>query len=165
MFAVLFAGIAMTVGEGLWSNTVAFLGIWLSSMLGLFFGPSVGLIIQEQLDKEVDFTWYFIFVGMWAVFAVAVLVIRVMFDRISRIRVRFIPQLEAVGGPLMGILVAVVFTSFCTVTLFRGPINAGAWKKSDASGWVESSFQYMLTPMMSIANAWDEGDRLSDLKK
>lgn len=155
LFAVLFAGIAMTIGEGLWTNTVSFLAVWLSSSLALLIGPNFGLWMQEQFDKnDPQFTWYFVFAGFWLVFFLAALIIRTLFDRISRVRVRFIPQLEAVCGPLMGLLVAAAFTSFCAVTLWVGPIGARAWNAAEASDWQKTTFEYMTSPMLTMNKAW-----------
>lgn len=157
LFAVFFAGVAMTIGEGLWSNTVSLIAIWLSTSLALALGPGIGVWAQTQLEKEPEFTWYFVFSGIWLVFFFAAVILRVLFDRLSRVRLRFIPQLEAVAGPLMGAGVALVFTSFCTLTLMI-PIASGAWSGRDAAQWQKSTFEYLGTPMLTIAKGWSDGD-------
>ena len=155
LYIVLFAGIAMTVGEGLWSNTVALLSIWLAGIIAKLVGPALGAWALEQFKSDVSFGWYFLFAGLWLSFAGAVSVIRVLTDRSSRVRLRFIPQLDSIGGPLMGILAAVVFASFCAYTLMKGPIAAGEWKLSDASEWQKSTFQYLQAPFIILDRAWD----------
>lgn len=162
LLVIVFAGIAMTVNEGLWSNTVTLLAIWLAGVIATLLGPALGAWALAQFDKEPEFGWYFLFAGMWIVFFVAVNVIRISFDRISRVRVRFIPQLDTFGGPLMGVFVAVMFGSFCAYTLMKAPIAAQAdgWNISQASGWVQSTFQYLEAPFYNLDRAWD-GEELN----
>lgn len=155
LLVVLFAGIAMTVNEGLWSNTVSLLAIWLAGIFATLLGPAAGAWALEQFGKDPQLGWYFLFAGMWLVFFVAVIVIRVLFDRLSRVRLRFIPQLDAAGGPLMGLFVAVMFASFCAYTLDKAPIAAGEWKMSDASEWQKSTFKYLKAPFHNLDKAWD----------
>ncbi|MEM9352799.1 MAG: hypothetical protein AAGA92_07280 [Planctomycetota bacterium] len=147
---VLFGGIAMTVGEGLWSNTITFFVITFSGLLGVFAGVPLGVFAMEKTGKEADFGWYFIFAGMWLTFALSVTILRLLADRGSKVRMRFIPQLEAVGGPLMGLLVAVMFVSFATYTLERVPFRAGEWDRSKASSWQNTMLQTLQRPFYNV---------------
>jgi hypothetical protein len=155
LFGILFAGIAMTVNEGLWSNTITLLCIWMAGVVATLVGPYLGAWALSQFNKDMTFGWYFLFAGLWLSFFVANLLLRVLFDRTSRLRLRFIPQLDAIGGPLMGIFVAIVFASFCSFTLMKAPLAAGAWKLSEATDWQKSTFQYLETPFHNLDKAWD----------
>ena len=164
LYAVLFAGIAMTVGEGLWSNTLSLLAIWLAATLAVALGPGLGVWAQVDLfESDISFTWQFIFAGIWLVFFVSILIIRVLFDKASKVRLRFIPQLDAIAGPLMGVFVAIVFASFCTITLMV-PIQAGAWSFKDSGDWQKTTVQYLRAPMLNMLKAWAGEDRFGDLK-
>ncbi len=155
---VLFGGIAMTVGEGLWSNTITFFVVTFSGLLGVFAGVPLGVMLMEQTGKEADFGWYFVFAGMWLTFALSVTILRLLVDRGSKVRMRFIPQLEAVGGPLMGLFVAVMFVSFATYTLERAPFRAGAWDRSSASSWQNTMLSSLQSPFYTVVKRFAESE-------
>ncbi len=151
LFFIFFAGVAMTVGEGLWSNTVSLFSILLAGLFGVVLGVPLGNWIVERADASTETTWYFIFGMVWLVFAVSVTVIRLLVDNASRFRLKFIPLLDKIAGPLMGLFVAVMFTSFAAYTLERIPLQAGEWNISEAEDWQKSTFTYARAPFLNIA--------------
>jgi hypothetical protein len=152
MFFVFFAGLAMTVGEGLWSNTISFIAITLGGVFAFTVGPPIGVWAMEKMDKPVDFLWFFLFAAVWLTFFLFVVIFRILTDRISTVRVRFVPPLELVAGPLMGLMVAVLFTSFVANTLWHYPIASGEWDLKAAASWQQSTFQVFAGPFHTIAN-------------
>ncbi len=158
--ALLFAGVAMTVNEGLWSNAIALMSVMLGGLAGIFLGVPAGNFLSEQAGKGPDNAWYFVFAGVWGVFTVAVLLTRVVADRTSRTKMRFIPLVDKFGGPLVGILVAVMFASFAAYTLDRIPIKAGEWKYTDSPGFAQSVFTYVRAPFWNVANAFASAESI-----
>jgi len=152
--AVLFAGIAMTIGEGLWSNTVALLLILLSGMIAQYNGRVLGAWGFQQVGSDDSFAWYFDFAGIWGVFSASLAIFRVYADTVSRTRMRFLPVIEKIGGPLMGIFVAVMFTSFATCTLLI-PVGAGQWNLPEASESQQSTFLYMTSPFTTVVKRFE----------
>jgi hypothetical protein len=151
IYAVAFAGVAMTVNEGLWSNAIALMAILVCGPLAIAAGYPLGLFIQEKMDKPVEQTWYFIFGGVWLVFFFSIMVFRVFADRVSsRVRMKFVPPLERAAGPLMGLGVAVMFASFFTFTLYTIPIAAGEWKIGDASSWQQTTMEQGSAPFNTV---------------
>jgi hypothetical protein len=155
---VFFAGVAMTVGEGLWSNTVSLLCIMLAGSFAIFGGIPLGLFIVEQAGASDEQAWYFVFGGVWGVFFVSLTIMRILVEMASRTRVRFVPPLEKAAGPLMGLFVAVMLTSFTAYTLARIPINAGAWKYSDAADWQKTTFTYACAPFHTVVKRLAEAE-------
>ena len=105
--AVMFAGVAMTVNEGLWNNAISLLCVTLGGMFGIFVGVPVGNMIGEQAGVSTENAWAYVFAGVWGVFALSVLIMRLMMDRTSLTRMKFIPLVDKFGGPVVGILVGV----------------------------------------------------------
>ena len=136
---VFFASIAMCVNEGLWNNTITLISILLSGVLAILFGTPLGVLVAEKAGKGGDLLWYFVFALVWGVFALSVLIFRLLSEKFSGVRMRFMSQLDKISGPLMGIFVAIVFTSFVAYTLEHIPLKAKVWK-SDSS-WQKSTFQ------------------------
>jgi hypothetical protein len=157
---VFFAAVAMTINEGLWNNAINFMCIVLSGLLGIFVGVPVGNMIGEAAGLTPDNAWYFVFAGVWGVFSLSILITRMVAERISRVRMRFIPLVDQIGGPLIGLLAAVMFTSFATYTLDRIPIKAGQWKYAEAAEWQKSVFTYGRAPFYNVANAFAAGEGL-----
>lgn len=155
---VLFAGVAMSISEGLWTNAVNALGIMLAGIVGVAAGFPLGLLARDKFEKEEVFTWYFVFAGVWIAFFLFILVYRVLADRISRVRMRFVPPLENAGGPLMGVLTAVLFTSFAAFTLLI-PMAAKQWDLQKAEGWQKSTMTMGSAPFISVYNAFT-GEKL-----
>lgn len=154
IYFVFFAGIAMTINEGLWSNTLALMAILVCGPLAIAGGYPLGLLLQEKLEKPVEQTWYFAFGGVWLVFFFAIMFLRLFADRVaSRVRMKFVPPLERAAGPLMGLLVAVVFASFFTFTLYTIPINAGEWKIGDAAPWQQTTMKSGSQPFYAVLRA------------
>ena len=148
--AVLFAGVAMTINEGLWSNTIMLLLIILAGLMAIVAGVPLGTWGLEQSGKDASFAWYFRFAGIWGVFFLSLAVMRVIADKISRTRMRFLPVIDKIAGPLMGIFVAVMFTSFAAYTLWKLPVAAGQWEKSELSETQKSIFAYAQAPFHSV---------------
>jgi hypothetical protein len=138
------------------------MAVVLGGLFGIFVGVPVGNLLVEQAGADMGKAWYFVFAGVWGVFSLAVLVIRLILERTSRVRMKFIPLVDKIGGPIVGLLAAVMFTSFVAYTLDRIPIKAGEWSYSDASGWQESVFKFGRAPFYNIANAFAAGEGIDD---
>jgi len=153
IYFVFFAGIAMTVNEGLWNNAVNLLGIIMSSVVAICLGYPLGLWALEKFEKDAEFSWYFIFAGVWLVFFAAIMVFRIVAERLSRTRVKFVPPLDRAAGPLAGLLVAVMFTSFLAFTLYYIPIRAGYWDAATAAPWQQTTMTSGAGPFYTVLKA------------
>lgn len=145
-----FAAMAMTVNEGLWNNTIKLFNIILAGLLGIVVGIPAGVWAFVQSGKPGVFAWYFILVGIWGVFAISVLLFGMATRSASGVRMRFIPMFENVAGPLMGLMVAVMLTSFAAYSLERVPIKAGEWDIRTAKSWQITTFTYARAPFRNI---------------
>lgn len=156
-----FAAVAMTINEGLWNNALSFFCIVLGGLFGIFVGVPVGNMIGEQAGVSTEKAWYFVFAGVWGVFALTVLIMRLIFERTSRTKMKFIPLIDKFAGPVVGLLVAIMFTSFAAYTLDRIPIKAGEWKYSDAADWQKSVFKLAKAPFDNVAYKFADGEGLN----
>ena len=155
---VFFAGVAMTINEGLWSNTVLLICIILGGLFAILGGIPLGLYIVEQADAGDEYVWHCLFAGVWLVFMLSVTIMRVLVDQASKTRVKFVPPLEKAAGPLMGLFVAVMFTSFTAYAMERIPINAGQWPVADATDWQKSTFTYARAPFHNVVKRFAEAE-------
>ncbi len=149
-----FAGVAMTVGEGLWNNTLLLFSVMLGGLLAVVAGVPLGNWVIVQADADPSYAWYFVFGGMWITFALSVTLIRLATDRLSPVRMKFIPLLDKITGPLMGLFVAVMLTSFAAYTLERVPIKAGEWDLATASDTQKSLLTWARAPFLNVVNTF-----------
>jgi hypothetical protein len=155
---VFFAALAMTINEGLWSNAVLLLCVILSGLLAISCGIPLGMYLFEKTDAADEYAWHCVFAGVWGVFALLVTLMRVPFEKSSKTRVKFVPPLEKLAGPLMGLLVAVMFTSFAAYTIERIPVKAGKFSMSDAADWQKTTFNYARTPFHNVVKRFAESE-------
>ena len=155
-----FAGLAMSINEGLWSNTVLLLCILISGLAGVIAGVPIGNMILEQSGKGATFAWYFVFAGVWGVFALTLLVLRIVADKASAVSVRFLPLVDKIGGILMGLTVAVMLASFAAYTLLKIPIEADEWKKSDKNASTLSYFAKAATPFNTVVRKFVKAEEI-----
>jgi hypothetical protein len=130
---IFFAGVSMTVNEGLWSNTISVFIIIVAALIAIPWGYFVGAIVVVAAQPSEANAWAFMFASVWGMFALTAVILRLITDRISRVRMKFVPQLDKLGGVIMGFVVATMFSSFVALTLVLLPIEAGVWKVEDAS--------------------------------
>lgn len=154
-----FAAVAMTVNEGLWNNMVALLNIILAGLVSIFGGVPLGNFLLDKSGKPPELAWYFVFAGVWVVFAATVTVMHLAARNSSELRVRFFPLLDKIAGPIVGLVVAVMLTSFTAYTLERVPINSGEWSFKDASEWQQSTFKYARAPFRGVVKNFAESEK------
>ena len=150
----------MTVNEGLWSNTVLLICLLISGLAGVTAGVPLGKLVLEQSGKGDEIAWYFIYAGVWAVFAITLLLLRIVADKASAVRVRFLPVVDKIGGIVMGLVVAVMLASFAAYTLLKIPIEAGEWKKSEASATVRGYFGNAATPFNTVVRKFVKAEAI-----
>ena len=155
-----FAGVAMTINEGLWSNTILLICIMIGGCASVVAGVPVGMMIFEQAGFAADKAWYCTFAGMWAVFVVSVLLLRLVAEKASQTRVRFLPIVDKIGGILVGLFVAAMLTSFAAATLWDGPVRAGEWDKAKASESELNYFSLVRSPFYSVSKPFANSEQV-----
>ena len=122
---VIFAGLAMMVREGLWSNTIMLVNIIISGLVAFGFYSPLVIYLDEMADGE--HTYWLDFAVIWALFVVAMLICRALTGAASKTRLRFKNPIDPVGGPLVGLIAAWVLAAFTTATLHTSPMGKEAF--------------------------------------
>jgi len=116
---VFFACFASVVAGGLWNNALLLVNVIFSALLAMnYYEPLAGWL-EEQLS---DYTYYWDFIALWAVFSISMIILRTATDSISKVRVRFRRPVEIVGGILLASWIAWTMVSFTTATLHTAPM-------------------------------------------
>jgi hypothetical protein len=153
MYAVFFAGFAMTVNEGLWSNSITLFCVILAGLIAVPGGLALAAYVLEQAKPAPENEWAFKFGSIWGVFFFAVMILRIATDRISRIRMKFVKPLDVAGGILVGLVVSLMLTSFSAMMLYV-PFAAGVWKVAEAAPWQTQTIQQFAGPMSLTITAF-----------
>jgi hypothetical protein len=123
---VVFAGLAMMVREGLWSNAIMLVNIVVSGLVAFgFYSPLVVYLNEGLTDGQ--HTYWLDFAVIWALYGAAMVVSRALTGAASRTRMRFKNPIDPIGGPLMGLVAAWVLAAFATATLHTSPMPKDAF--------------------------------------
>src|SRR3954462_14817694 len=118
---VVFAGLAMTVREGIWSNTLTLINIIISGLVAFgFYSPIVAYLDEDATSGQ--HTYWLDFAIIWALFAVTMVVLRTLMVAASKTRLRFKHPIDPVGGPIIGFVAAWVLSAFTLATLHTSPM-------------------------------------------
>jgi hypothetical protein len=122
----LFAGIAMMVREGLWSNTITLVNIIISGLAAFgFYSPLVIYIEEKFTDGQ--HTYWLDFAIIWALFFVVMVVCRSLTGAASKTRMRFKNPIDPFGGPAAAVLAAWTVAAFTLATLHMSPMPKDAF--------------------------------------
>jgi uncharacterized membrane protein required for colicin V production len=118
---VIFAGLAMTVREGVWSNTLTLISVIVSGLVAFgFYSPIVAYLDEEATSGQ--HTYWLDFAIIWALYAVSMIILRSLFAALSKTKLRFKHPIDPVGGPLVGFIAAWVLAAFTLATLHTSPM-------------------------------------------
>lgn len=117
---VWFAGSAMMVKEGLWSNTITLFNILISGLVAFgFYGP-LAIFVDEKLNGE--FTYVLDFVCIWGLFVISMVLLGALTKLASSSRMRFRNPIDPTGSTIMGELASWVLAAFVMATLHAAPM-------------------------------------------
>lgn len=121
----LFAGIAMMVREGLWSNAITLVNIIISGLVAFGFYSPLVIYLDEMTDGR--HTYWLDFAIVWGLFFVAMVVCRSLTGAASKTRMRFKNPIDPVGGPAAAVLAAWTLAAFALATLHMSPMPKDAF--------------------------------------
>src|SRR3954469_23112652 len=123
---VIFAGLAMTVREGVWSNTLTLINTIISGLVAFGFYSSIVVYLDEEATSG-QHTYWLDFAIIWALFCVAMIIFRVITGALSKTKLRFKNPIDPVAGPIIGFLATWVLAAFALATLHVSPMPKDAF--------------------------------------
>ena len=118
---VLFAGLAMMVREGLWSNTISLVNIFISGLVAFGFYSPIVVYLDEEVTSG-QHTYWLDFAIIWALFSASMVICRSLTAAFSKTRMRFKHPIDPFGGPIVAFIAAWVLASFALATLHTSPM-------------------------------------------
>ena len=135
---VLFAGLAMTVREGVWNNALTLINVIISGLVAFGFYSPLVVYLDEMSGGQ--HTYWLDFAIIWALYAATMVVLRSLEAAASKTRLRFKHPIDNVGGPILGFFAAWVLAAFTLASLHTAPMpKNGFGGKLVASNDVDSA--------------------------
>jgi len=109
-------------GEGIWGNCVLLVNIITSALLAINFLEPVTVWVVGFGEWFASMAYYWYFVVLWGLFAVSMIVLRVITDRVSRVKVRFLAIADRVGSIVLSLIIGWVMMGFTLMSLHLAPL-------------------------------------------
>jgi hypothetical protein len=119
MFVILFACAAMLYNDGMWSNSIRLINTISAGLLAMnFFEP-----VADWLEQQASTYGYFCdFIALWGLFFVFSLIFRLMTDRLSEVKVKFLKIADQIGSGVLALWIGWVMVCFTMVSLHTAPL-------------------------------------------
>ena len=120
LLILVFLAIALVLNrEGLWSGLVMLLNIVAAATFATAWFERLAGFLDAKMPS---YTYLIDFLCLWGIFAVVLLVMRLITDRVSTTKVKFVRQVELVGGPLVAVITAWVMVCFAAASLHTAAV-------------------------------------------
>ena len=116
---VFLAVVLVLAREGMWSGLVMLLNILAAATFATAWYEKLAAFVDERMPS---FTYLIDFLCLWGLFAVVLLVMRLVTDRVSRTKVKFLRQVELVGAPIVGVIAGWIMVCFAAASLHTAPV-------------------------------------------
>jgi uncharacterized membrane protein required for colicin V production len=111
--------VLMSLASGLWGNLIMIFNVILAALIATnYFEPLAGWLD----DQMPSYTFFWDFLAMWGIFALAVVVLRAITDTLSSVKVRFKKPVELAGGLVCGAVVGWLMVCFTLFSLHTAPL-------------------------------------------
>lgn len=119
LLLVFVAVVLVLTREGLWSGLVMLLNILAAATFATAWYEKVAAFADERMPS---FTYLIDFLALWGLFAVVLLVMRLVTDRVSRTKVKFLRQVELAGAPIVAVIAGWIMVCFAAASLHAAPV-------------------------------------------
>lgn len=120
LFVVILLAVIASLGpEGLWSNSIMLINVITAGLLASnFFEP-----LASKIGDLWPGPYFWDLICLWGIFALALSVLRAATDGASKVRVKFIRQVDVAGSYLMAVWVGWVLVCFTAASLHTAPLS------------------------------------------
>ena len=147
---VFFATFAFMVNEGIWNNAIALLQMIISGLVA--FGCYQPLTVMADEATGGEYTYALDIAILWGLYFLTFAILKVLSELLSKTRMKFDGPVDAIGGPVLGLIAGYIMAGIVGASLHVSPLpkdGLGGGMKYDNKQAVESAS--MLT---AIDIAW-----------
>ncbi len=117
---ILLACVASLFNDGLWSNAIRLINVILAALLAMNYFEPLAAYMDTQMPT---FTFVWDFLSLWALFAVFSIVLKVLTDSLSKVKVKFLKIVDQIGGLVLSLWIGWVMVCFTLTTLHTAPLS------------------------------------------
>jgi uncharacterized membrane protein required for colicin V production len=119
MLAIVFACMAMLYNDGLWSNAIRLINVVTAGLLAMnFFEP-----LADWLESQSPaYSYFWDFIALWGLFAVISLIFRIVTDKLSQVKVKFLKITDQIGSAVLALWIGWVMVCFTLTSLNVAPL-------------------------------------------
>ena len=116
---ILLACVGALYPEGIWGNFIHLVNVVTAALLATSFYESLARFWEGYMSS---FTFFLDFLSLWGLFVLFLIIFRLLTDRISQTKVRFLNVVDQIGSPIVAALIGWVMVCFTAMTLHTAPL-------------------------------------------
>jgi Colicin V production protein len=120
LLAIFFGTVASLAMAGIWTNFLTLVNVVTSALLAVNYFEPLAIYLQG-LDGS--YTYLLDFLSLWGIFGASMAILRAITDAISKVKVKFIKQVDLGVGIALACWVGWVLVCFTATTLHTAPLS------------------------------------------
>ena len=130
LLGIIFVCVALSFNKGLWRNMIMLVNAIFAALLATnYFEP----LAEFLKSKNVEYDFMVDLISAWLIFAVAMLVLRIVTDRLVVHKIRFIKPVDLGVGIFFSLWTGWIVACFAAFTLHVSPLPRDAVEASPAA--------------------------------
>jgi len=124
LFLLIFAGcIAALYAEGMWGNGIRLINVITAGLLATNYWEPASRWLEGYSEKFSTFSYIWDYLVFWGLFALFMIVFRLVTDRISRVKVRFLKLADRIGSALLAAWIGWIMVCLTATSLHLAPMG------------------------------------------
>jgi uncharacterized membrane protein required for colicin V production len=120
LLLMMLACVSLLFRDGLWSNAVRLIYVIIAALLAMNYYEPLAAVL-EGWDETFTFMWDFL--SLWILFFAFALILKLLTDKLSQVRVKFLKIVDQIGGIVLAIWVGWIMICFTLTTLHAAPLS------------------------------------------
>ena len=124
LFLLIFMGcLAALYTEGMWGNAIRLINVVTAALLATNYWEPAVRWLEGFSQNLATFTYLLDFLTLWGLFVVFMIIFRLITDRLSRVKVRFLKIADRIGSVAFAIWIGWVMVCFTAMSLHMAPMG------------------------------------------
>lgn len=122
LVVIFFGVLASLYTEGMWGNAIRLINTVTAALLATNFYEPMANWTEGFNDSLASYTYCWDYLMLWILFAVFLIVFRIVTDKVCRVKVRFLKLADQIGSGVFACLVGWVFVGFTLFSFHTAPL-------------------------------------------
>ena len=117
---IFLACLAFVYQEGMWGGAVRLINTVTAALIASAYYENLANFLDKQMPS---FTYAWDFLSLWAVFCGCMIIFRLLTDKLSRVKVKFLKIVDQIGSGVFALLVGGVMVAFVVFSFHLAPLG------------------------------------------